>query len=66
MAGGRALVFDCWLTAKGISLPGVRTRAERQELRTAQLRFDICTFLGLIDWNLVNVSLLYYENFSVE
>ena len=32
MAGGRALVFDCWLTAKGISLPGVRTRAERQEL----------------------------------
>ena len=33
MAGGRALVFDCWLTAKGISLPGVRTRAERQELR---------------------------------
>ena len=35
MAGGRALVFDCWLTAKGISLPGVRTRAERQELLDA-------------------------------
>ena len=32
MAGGRALVFDCWLTAKGISLPGMRMRAERQEL----------------------------------
>ena len=41
MAGGRALVFDCWLTAKGISLPGVRTRAERQELVATRLHASL-------------------------
>ena len=32
MSGGCTLVFDCWLTAKSISLLDMRTRLERQEL----------------------------------